>query len=92
MEEDTHHVDVSLRPGQMLLNLNHPRRDMRVLNSGRRWGSEVPTNLDLSRDIDILGAQVGDRTIVQTRICRRLAALEALLKKVPLQRASCVKH
>jgi uncharacterized protein YgbK (DUF1537 family) len=63
----------------------HPKlysHDMRVLNSGRRWGNDVPTSLDLSRDIDILGVQVSDRSIKQTQMCRRLTALEAQLRQV----------
>jgi hypothetical protein len=55
---------------------------MRVLNSGRRWGNDVPTSLDLSRDIDILGVQVSDRSVKQAQLCRRLTVLEAQLKTV----------
>ena len=58
---------------------------MRVLNSGRRWGNDVPTSLDLSRDIDVLGVQVGDRSIKQLQMNRRLAALEADMQKVKLK-------
>jgi hypothetical protein len=58
---------------------------MRVLNSGRRWGNDVPTSLDLSRDIDVLGVQVGDRSTKQLQMNRRLAALEADLQKVTLK-------
>jgi hypothetical protein len=55
---------------------------MRVLNSGRRWGNDVPTSLDLSRDIDILGVQVSDRSVKQVQLCKRLSVLEAQLKIV----------
>jgi hypothetical protein len=67
---------------------------MRVLNSGRRWGNDVPTSLDLSRDIDVLGVQVGDRSLKQLQIGRRLAALEAQLKQVTFRfkRQTCMRN
>jgi hypothetical protein len=54
---------------------------MSELNAGRRWGNDVPSSLDLSRDIDIVGVLVSDRSVKQQQMCRRLAALEAQLKQ-----------
>jgi hypothetical protein len=61
------------------------------LNSGRRWGNDVPTCLDLSRDIDILSVQVSDRSTKQNQMGRRLTALEATLKQVPCNHACIPK-
>jgi hypothetical protein len=42
----------------------------------------VPSSLDLSRDIDVVGVQVGDRSTKQLQISRRLTALETKFKQV----------
>lgn len=82
MEDKERGITVRIRFRSNASSHTCSRQDMRVLNSGRRWGNDVPTSLDLSRDIDVLGVQVGDRSVKQLQIGRRLATLEAQLKQV----------
>jgi hypothetical protein len=87
MEVDSRQIDVSILSSTGSSKIIHRpytrgRLDMRVLNSGRRWGNDVPSSLDISRDIDVVGVQVGDRSTKQLQISRRLTALESKFKQV----------
>ena len=82
MEDKERGITVRIRFRSNASSHTCSRQDMRVLNSGRRWGNDVPTSLDLSRDIDVVGVQVGDRSTKQLQFSRRLTALESKFKQV----------
>ena len=45
---------------------------MRALNSGRRWGSDVPTMSDILRIVETLHEKMIDRSNVLKSICDRV--------------------
>jgi hypothetical protein len=48
------------------------RLDMRALNSGRRWGSDVPSMRDILRIVELLHEKQVDRSNVLNSICDRV--------------------
>lgn len=58
------------------------RLDMRALNSGRRWGSDVPTFKDISHIVGVLYDRFQQRSTVLTSICDRLEGVSKNFSKV----------
>jgi hypothetical protein len=55
---------------------------MRALNSGRRWGSDVPTFKDILHAVGVLYARFQQRSTVLTSICDRLEGVSKNFSKV----------
>ena len=56
----------------ILFQLALGRLDMRALNSGRRWGSDVPNMRDILRIVELLHEKQVDRSNVLNSICDRV--------------------
>ena len=48
------------------------RLDMRALNSGRRWGSDVPNMRDILRIVELLREHFVERSNVLNSVCDRV--------------------
>jgi hypothetical protein len=55
---------------------------MRALNSGRRWGSDVPTFRDILRTVEILSENFQKRSAVLSSICNRVADVSSNFNEV----------
>ena len=55
---------------------------MRALNSGRRWGSDVPTFRDILRAVEILHDNFQKRSVVLSSICNRVADVSTNFNQV----------
>jgi hypothetical protein len=55
---------------------------MRALNSGRRWGSDVPTFKDILHAVGVLYDRFQQRSTVLTSICDRVEGVSKNFAKV----------
>ena len=55
---------------------------MRALNSGRRWGSDVPSFKDILRAVEILLENFQKRSAVLSSICNRVADVSTNFNQV----------
>jgi hypothetical protein len=58
------------------------RLDMRALNSGRRWGSDVPTFKDILHAVGVLYDRFQQRSTVLTSICDQVEGVSKNFAKV----------
>ena len=55
---------------------------MRALNSGRRWGSDVPTFRDILRAVQILCENFQKRSAVLSSMCNRIGDISTSFTEV----------